>query len=124
MSIISAVSLQQSLSKLDNSGLLTKSSSLKLFPVQTLITVPPMYQYFTVGQSLTLACESSSDPSTPVSLTWLFDGVQIIYDSNIYQDSNGYLQIVSAEESNGGNYTCVASNGYSSAEADAQLLAW
>lgn len=88
-----------------------------------MIVVAPQSQTLVIGQQMNFSCEASSDPSTPVIYySWLFNLLSISYSNEIYQDGSS-LVIVSASEDNLGTYTCVATNGYSSASAGAQLLA-
>ena len=91
-------------------GTLTGVSSYCLFfildaPQQ--VTVNPNPAVVELGQSLTLTCQADGFPKP--SYSWTFNGGAI-------GDSQNTLQLASAQVLNAGNYTCVATNTFGSAQ--------
>jgi len=64
-----------------------------------------------------------SDADTPVTYTWFHDGRQLISDDvNVHVDTSaGNLTLLTTDDDDLGEYSCVASNGVSSVSATAKL---
>lgn len=74
------------------------------------------------SRPVTFHVSAVSDPDTPVSYTWMHQGVQLENrPGKIFIETGGNLTINATEESDLGKYTCVATNGISTVEASAQL---
>ncbi|CAH3167452.1 unnamed protein product [Pocillopora meandrina] len=71
------------------------------------VTVNPNPAVVELGQSLTLTCQADGFPKP--SYSWKFNGGAI-------GDSQNTLQLASAQVLNAGNYTCVATNTFGSAQ--------
>jgi hypothetical protein len=90
-----------------------------------------------VNNSFQLTCLADSDPSTPLQISWLHNGVQLPAVDNANQSLTSTYSIISGStgsstlavdinsitgsmiSSVAGTYTCVAWNGYSIANASA-----
>jgi len=87
------------------------------------ITEAPQNQNLVANSATVLSCPSTYDPSTPITVTWYFDGQPVVNEAGlVYTDAAGNLHINTPELSNGGasycgNYTCVVSNGYNTDQA-------
>jgi len=94
------------------------------------MTVVPADQSFELLANVTFVCQGVSDKVTPVSYKWYHNGslISSIDDPSIaFSDSNGTLHITTAHDEDGGMsrvgvYRCRVSNGYSAAEASANLV--
>lgn len=87
-----------------------------------------MDQSFELGENVTFGCQAVSDRSTAVRYEWYHNGSLIsIDDSYVFWDSSGTLHMTTAHDKDGGmsrvgTYLCRVSNGYSIAEASANLV--
>ena len=90
--------------------------------VNTSIVSGPESVSLVVGGTITFSCSATSDPSTPVQISWEFDGSPLNPSTGKYTMSSGSLTISDAQPSDEGTYTCVATNGYSTDSASADLL--
>jgi len=99
-----------------------------LFTEPTEIVTPPEDVELEYGKNVVFKCEAKSDDSTPVSIRWLKDNVQIQYiEHRIMVNSTDFSLHIRTEDdqdqgaSYEGTYTCIASNGYSEVTAVAEL---
>ena len=78
-------------------------------------------------KDVVFTCKGKADDSTPVEYDWLWEGRDVVYqEGRVQQDEDGSLRLITKNEDDGGksfegNYTCVATNGYSSVRASAVL---
>lgn len=102
------------------------NSYLNVF-LPTKITLPPEDVTLTGQAVVIFHCGVESDPSTPVSLTWLRGNKEIVYDlQRIYLLANHSLVLNLTNEEDGGNsfvaqYTCHATNGLDEDSQSAKL---
>ena len=111
------------------SGVMTFSLCILLLSDRTRITVAPTDQTFELGENVTFGCQAVSDRSTAASYEWYHNGSLISSsdDSYVFCDSSGALHLTTAHDKDGGmsrvgTYLCRVSNGYSVAEASANLV--
>lgn len=99
------------------------------FPVPTELIAGPESVELVYYQDMVFTCEAKSDPSTPVEYSWLWNGSPIQYEpGRVQQNEDGSLRLITKNEDDGGkhfegDYTCIASNGYSQVTAVASLSA-
>jgi len=99
--------------------------------VATTISTPPAPIHIEEGSDkIMFECAGSTDPSTPISASWRREDQLLYpeYDSRLTLETSNSLVINLANmtleeiaESYGGEYKCVLTNGYSTAEAVALL---
>jgi hypothetical protein len=94
----------------------------------TVIVQPPTSTVLALYGTATLTCLGTSDPSTSVTIYWLFNGFPVMHTSNaaMYVVGVDYLTIDASMSQDGGlslagTYTCVAFNGYSKSTSQANL---
>ena len=99
-----------------------------LFTEPTEIIVPPEDVELEYGKKVIFQCNAKSDDSTPVKIRWLKDKVEIQYiNHRIMVNSTDFSLHIRTEDdqdqgaSYEGEYTCIASNGYSEVTAVAKL---
>ena len=96
------------------------------FAGPTEIVERPLSVELSVGVESVLRCSATTDDSTLLSITWEHDGVPVPVENSFVEEGVSILPVVSAnatsEEINTkkGEYTCHASNGYSSDSASAE----
>ncbi len=79
-------------------------------------------------QDVRFDCVAQSDPSTPVTYRWLLNGATIQPGSSSFiLEPNNSLRILTEDGADGGEkyvgeYTCVATNGYSEDRRQASLF--
>ena len=94
----------------------------------TVILEGPENVTLTHYQDVRFDCVAQSDPSTPVTYRWLLNGAAIQPgSSSLVLEPNNSLRILTEDEADGGEeyvgeYTCVASNGYSEDRRRASLF--
>ena len=71
------------------------------------VTLTPDPAIVSLAQSITLTCQADGFPKP--SYSWKFNG-------NAIGDLRNTLQLANAQVLDAGNYTCVATNGFGSAE--------
>ena len=103
-----------------------KHPSLSTEPTE--IIVPPEDVELKYRSKVVFQCKAKSDDSTPVTVRWLKDNVQIPYVKHrIMVNSTDFSLHIRTEDdpdqgaSHEGTYTCIASNGYSEVQAVAKL---
>ncbi|CAH1786157.1 unnamed protein product, partial [Owenia fusiformis] len=83
------------------------------------VLVPPGNRAVTIAQRVILTCTVQGDP--PPKITWLKNGRTVQLDNRIQQMENGSLVIYESDESDAGDYKCVAANDAGSIEHTATL---
>ncbi len=66
------------------------------------MTQTPTYSFLKEGSNLTFTCSAQSDP--PAQLQWMFNG------EAMPQKTTANITLTNVEETNSGNYSCVAYN--------------
>lgn len=93
-----------------------------------MITRGPQTKILVPHKDVIFSCLASSDPLTPVSYRWLFNGMTIFNQpGRTEHDGYGTLRIITRNDCDGGrsfagNFTCIATNGYSHDSASALLI--
>ncbi|XP_075052200.1 contactin-2 isoform X1 [Mixophyes fleayi] len=112
-------------------NLMGKSNSTGILSVReaTRITLAPSGSDINQGDSVTLQCHASHDPTMDLTFTWELDGVPINFEKEEghYQRASadeavGDLRIVHAQLRHAGKYTCTAQTVVDRASALASLL--
>ncbi|XP_053310311.1 contactin-2 isoform X2 [Spea bombifrons] len=108
-----------------------KSNSTGVLSVReaTKITLAPSGSDINQGESVTLQCHASHDPSMDLTFTWSVDGNPINFEKEggHYQratvdEAVGDLHIIDAQLRHAGTYTCTAQTVVDQASASASLL--
>lgn len=108
-----------------------KANSTGILSVRdaTKITLAPSSADINLGDSLTLQCHASHDPTMDLTFIWTLDGYPIDLDKpgGHYRRANmketvGDLTILSAQLHHGGKYTCMAQTVVDSASKEATVL--
>ncbi|XP_018102028.2 contactin-2 [Xenopus laevis] len=108
-----------------------KSNSTGVLSVKeaTKITLAPSGSDINHGDSVTLQCHASHDPSMDITFTWTLDGIPIDFEkeSQHYRRASmdeavGDLHIIHALLRHAGRYTCIAQTVVDQASAVASLL--
>ncbi|KAM3935364.1 contactin-2 isoform 2-T2 [Leptodactylus fuscus] len=112
-------------------NLMGKSNSTGILSVReaTRITLAPSGSDINEGDSVTLQCHASHDPTMDLTFTWELDGMPINFEKEEehYQkvsgdESVGDLHIINTKLRHAGKYTCTAQTVVDRASASAFLL--
>jgi hypothetical protein len=88
-------------------------TELRVRPEDVLAEFPDQVSFFT---------HARSDPSTPITYKWYFNGELLINDSKYHiHDDGRNLTVLKTDESDIGTYSCNASNGISYVYVEASL---
>ena len=95
---------------------------------RTILTVVPQNQELEYGNEVIWPCTATSDDSTPIIIEWEQDGFPIVYElGRIEKIKDNSLKLITENDDDEGasfegEYTCIATNGYSTAKASAFLI--
>uniref|UniRef100_A0A8C9Z7P6 Contactin-3 n=1 Tax=Sander lucioperca TaxID=283035 RepID=A0A8C9Z7P6_SANLU len=104
----------------------SSSTGILVVKEPTKITVPPLSLDATVGQSLVLPCEVSSDSSPSPIFKWFFNGKAIDFSSNTWQycidGFAGDLMVRNIQLKHCGKYVCMVHTEVDTVSAAADLI--
>ncbi|XP_043932733.1 contactin-2 [Protopterus annectens] len=113
---------ENSLGKANSTGTLSVREATK-------ITLAPTSADIKVGESATLQCHASHDPTMDLTFTWSLDSSLINFDKEkghylrpTENETIGDLTIVNAQLKHSGNYTCTAQSVVDSSSASAVVV--
>ena len=104
----------------NNFGSVTSSVAVLTVTSAPFLTVQPTNQ--TVGVGSTVVFSVNGYATSPYSLQWLENGIDLVDGGNISGSTTASLTITNAQTSNNGNYWFVITNNYGSATSSVAVL--